>query len=130
MGDGDHGWAAAEFCNLLRQTIVLEEAAGLVLFQGVYEDWLAPGAVTSIRNAPTVHGRLTASLESDARGVWARWHLEPWAGEETTQITLSLPRGLTDADSAAESTLTQRRAKFRCSLRGEKFFTHLKGAAV
>jgi hypothetical protein len=130
MGDGDHGWAAAEFCNLLRQMIVLEDSSGLVLFPGVQPSWLEPGQVTSIHNAPTFHGRLTASLESDNRGIWARWQLEPWNGEETTQITLSLPRGLTDADVASETALSQRRAKMRCSLRGERFFAHLRGAAV
>ncbi|MBM3382728.1 MAG: hypothetical protein FJY29_09845 [Betaproteobacteria bacterium] len=130
MGDGDHGWAAAEFCNLLRQMIVLEDSSGLVLFPGVQASWLEPGQVTSIHNAPTFHGRITASLESDNRGIWARWQLEPWNGEETTQLTLSLPRGLTDADVSSESHLSQRRARIRCSLRGERFFAHLKGAAV
>ena len=130
MGDGDHGWAAAEFCNVLRQTIVLEDSAGLTLFQGIQSEWLKNGEVTSIHNAPTLHGRLTASLENDSNGIWARWNLEPWSGEETTQITLSLPRGISEADTAADSTLSQRRSKVRCSLRGERFFSHLKGAAV
>jgi hypothetical protein len=130
MGDGDHGWAAAEFCNVLRQTIVLEDSTGLTLFQGIQSEWLKNGGVTSIHNAPTLHGRLTASLENDSNGIWARWNLEPWSGEETTQITLSLPRGLSEADTAADTTLSQRRSKVRCSLRGERFFSHLKGAAV
>lgn len=130
MGDGDHGWAAAEFCNVLRQTIVIEEAGGLTLFQGVPSEWFTQGAVTSIHNAPTLYGRITASLECDASGVWARWNLEPWSGEETAQLMISLPRGLTEIDSASDAVLSQRRARIRCSHRGERYFAHMKGAAV
>ncbi|NBO38812.1 hypothetical protein EBU99_09535 [bacterium] len=130
MGDGDHGWAAAEFCNVLRQLIVTDDHSSVVLFPGVQPDWMNQGQVTSIHGAPTFHGRLTASLECDARGVWARWNLEPWPGEENTQVYLSLPKGLCEADAAADAQLTQRRTKIRCSLRGERFFPHQKGAAV
>jgi hypothetical protein len=130
MGDGDHGWAAAEFCNVLRQVLVLEDPIGLTLFQGIQHDWMQPGATTSISNAPTLHGRMTASLECSSTGVWARWRLEPWPGEETTQVTISLPRGLTEIDTIADPTLSQKRSRIRVSLRGEKFFAHTKGAAI
>ncbi|NBW82097.1 hypothetical protein EBR21_10140 [bacterium] len=130
MGDGDHGWAAAEFCNVLRQMLVLEDPIGLTLFQGIQHGWIQPGATTSISNAPTLHGRMTASLECSSTGVWARWRLEPWPGEETTQVTISLPRGLTEIDTIADPTLSQKRSRIRVSLRGEKFFAHTKGAAI
>lgn len=130
MGDGDHGWAAAEFCNVIRQALVLESEGHLSLFQGVTSAWITEGNSVSIHNAPTFHGRVTATLESDAEGVWARWNLEPWQGEETTQLYLSLPRGLTQADSDADAIPSQRRTKFKCALRGERFFARTKGAAV
>ncbi len=130
MGDGDHGWAAAEFCNVIRQILVCEEPAGLTLFGGVPAEWLQAGQVTSIHGAPTFYGRLTATLEADARGVAARWNLEPWSGEENCQISISLPAGLTDADFVEGNERSQRRSRVRCQLRGEMFFARQKEAAV
>jgi hypothetical protein len=130
MGDGDHGWAAAEFCNVLRQFIVCDDSTGLNLFAGIPAEWLQSGCATSIHGAPTFHGRLTASLEAESRGVVARWHLEPWSDEEIPRIHLSLPLGITEADSAADCERTQRRVRIPCSLRGEMFFAQRKGAAV
>ena len=130
MGDGDHGWAAAEFCNVIRQALLLESQGQLSLFQGVPSEWLSEGNTVSIHNAPTFHGRVTATLESEAAGIWARWNLEPWAGEETTPLYLSLPRGLSQADDAQDAIHSQRRIKLKCALRGERFFPRHQGAVV
>lgn len=130
MGDGDHGWAAAEFCNVLRQIVISEQNSELILFAGVPSEWLQSGCVTSIHSAPTFFGRITASLEADARGVTARWNLEPWIGEENCQISISLPSGITDADFAQGSERSLRRTRVRCSLRGELFFARRKENAV
>lgn len=130
MGDGDHGWAAAEFCNLIRQFIVLEDARGLVLFPGVQSGWLNDGQTTSIDNAPTAFGKLSASLEVMGRTAHVRWNLEPWQGEENAQIRISLPRFLTAIDNVDGVELTENRSNLSVSHRGERRFEFIVGAAV
>ncbi|MEJ2690063.1 MAG: hypothetical protein P8130_08955 [Deltaproteobacteria bacterium] len=41
MGDGQHGWAAAEWVMLMRNLFVREEGDGLVIGSGVQKDWLS-----------------------------------------------------------------------------------------
>jgi hypothetical protein len=40
MGDGQHGWAAAEWVMLIRNMFVREEGPGLVIGSGLLADWL------------------------------------------------------------------------------------------
>lgn len=130
MGDGDHGWAAAEFCNLIRQFVVLEDTRGLILFAGVQPQWLLTGKITSIDDAPTAFGRLSASLECTATGVIARWNLVPWQGEEDAQVHLSLPRFSTALDEVEGVVLSEHRSKLLVSQSGERCFEFAQGAAI
>ena len=43
MGDGQHGWAAAEWVMMMRNLFVREENGGLVIGSGVSKEWLAEG---------------------------------------------------------------------------------------
>lgn len=130
MGDGDHGWAAAEFCNLVRQFLVLEDSRGLILFAGVQPAWMNVGQSAFIHDAPTRFGRLSASLECMPEHIFIRWHLEPWLGEETAQVCISLPRFVTGMDSADAVVHSEHRSKLIVSQRGELSFEFLRGAAV
>jgi hypothetical protein len=132
MGDGDHGWAAAEFCNVIRQLLISESTQRMTLFGGIPAEWMQAGQMTSIHGAPTLRGRLTATLESTVRGVWVRWNLEPWSFGEDIEIRLSLPAGLTDAESAADAQLNPQhtRVHLRGSLRGERFFSYKKRSLI
>lgn len=41
MGDGQHGWAAAEWVMMMRNCFVREEADRLIVGSGLFEDWFA-----------------------------------------------------------------------------------------
>ena len=43
MGDGQHGWAAAEWAMMIRNLFVREEGETLVLGSGIFPDWTADG---------------------------------------------------------------------------------------
>jgi hypothetical protein len=130
MGDGDHGWAAAEFCNLIRQFVVLEDARGVVLFSGIQPQWMTVGQTMSIDDAPTTFGRVSASVEFTGNGLKARWSLIPWQGEENAHVYISLPRFVTTLDCADGVVCSERRSKLLVTQSGERFFDFAKGAAV
>ena len=65
MGDGHHGWAAAEFALALRCAFVLEmwtpsdESPLLILLGGVPREWLLSGRRVAMRCAPVPGGVIT-----------------------------------------------------------------------
>ncbi len=66
MGDGHHGWAAAEIVLLLRNYLVKEKEGILSIFGGCSDRLVSKGKNTTIRNAPTDFGSVTATLEFEA----------------------------------------------------------------
>lgn len=81
MGDGQHGWAAAEWVMAIRNMFVREEGDRLVLFSGLMPDWLDSEQDISFGPTWTPYGVLTVSLLPQAgrfwAGVQARWRHEP-----------------------------------------------------
>jgi hypothetical protein len=77
MGDGQHGWAAAEWVMLVRNLFVREEGNGLVLGAGIRPQWLAAGGATFGPTA-TPYGpvslRVTRAGDRCSAMVDARWH--------------------------------------------------------
>ena len=71
MGDGPHGWAAAEIVLFLRDCLVRESEGRLLLFQGANEQMVRKGANLRVTDAPTTFGTLNVALEfeSDRRCV-------------------------------------------------------------
>jgi hypothetical protein len=63
MGDGHHGWAAAEVLLFLRNSMIKETEGGLRLFAGASSRVLKRGTNLVIEDAPTSFGRVTASVE-------------------------------------------------------------------
>ncbi|MDR1996883.1 MAG: hypothetical protein LBQ83_00950 [Candidatus Margulisbacteria bacterium] len=68
IGDGHHGWAAADICLLLRNMLFLEEADTLVITPVVPVSWYR-GQKFSVSNAATYFGQLSYAVESTVRGA-------------------------------------------------------------
>lgn len=118
MGDGHHGWAAADFVLALRNALLFEEQDHLVITPVLPEDWTAENNVLKVEDAPTYFGRVsytiafgqrtgTLVLDADWREepVYVEWDL-PFAPREAggephpAEIignTVRLPRGVTRA---------------------------------
>ncbi len=71
MGDGHHGWAAAEIVLFLRDCLVRENDGRLLLFQGANERMIKVGVNAKVIDAPTIFGTVNVEVEfeSDHRCV-------------------------------------------------------------
>jgi hypothetical protein len=96
MGDGHHGWAAADFLSLVRNLLVREVPGGLALCTVLPEGWA--GQPIEVQRAPTHHGLISFAV---------RWHGDRpallWERTERTSepVRLTAP-GLDPAWSSTE----------------------------
>jgi hypothetical protein len=80
MGDGEHAWAAAEWCEAMRALFVAEEADGLAIGGGLPEEWLQQDAPLVYGPTLTRWGRVRVRM-GKVDGAW-RIRLEAaWLGD-------------------------------------------------
>ncbi len=91
MGDGDHGWAAAEFVSLLREMLVRETPEGLELLSGVPRGWLDAPAGIRLGHATTRFGTLRFSVGSGNGGVVLEWALDRAPHQDSGNLAVSVP---------------------------------------
>lgn len=58
MGDGHHGWAAAEFVSSVRNALLFEEDEHLVLTPALPDDWVVETFSIRVENAATYFGKV------------------------------------------------------------------------
>ena len=63
MGDGHHGWAAAEMLLLIRNLLLFEEDDRIVLTPILPREWTWKGAVIQVEQAPTYFGPMDFRIE-------------------------------------------------------------------
>ena len=101
MGDGHHGWAAADFLTFVRNLLVRETVVDgrqeLLLCSMLPPEWV--GQDVEVRDAPTHAGPLSFSLGWDGRRPILQWELRPHPG--VGDVRLSAP-GLDRAWSSTE----------------------------
>lgn len=81
MGDGQHGWAAAEWLMMMRNCFVREEDGEdkLILASGIPQRWLQPEARLSFGPAPTRYGPVTVAIASHSDRIVVNWEGK-WRG--------------------------------------------------
>lgn len=72
MGDGQHGWAAAELIMMIRNCFVREEGGTLVIGSGILPEWREGGTV-SYGPTLTPWGDVSVSLTGDRLHLDAKW---------------------------------------------------------
>ncbi len=81
MGDGQHGWAAAEWIMMMRNLFVREEGKGLVIGGGIFPEWLEEETVIAFGPTPTPYGRvrveITSRAEQNTLRIEAVWRRTP-----------------------------------------------------
>ncbi len=97
MGDGDHGWAAAEFISLVREMLVREQGGELHLAAGVPGRWLAEEAELSLTRATTLAGTLSYRLWRERDRLRLLWELKPNPLSEPMPLYFYLPEGFSAA---------------------------------
>ena len=83
-GDVPHSSGSAEFINLVRYIVALEDGDRLELLKGVPAEWLMPGAVLSADAIPTTFGELTLRVEVSEDGREARIQFDPLGDASAT----------------------------------------------
>ena len=86
MGDGHHGWAAADLLTFVRNLLVRETSdGGLALCSLVPHDWL--GQQVEVHDAPTHHGLFSFALRWHGDRPALLWELQPHDGATAVRIT-------------------------------------------
>lgn len=90
MGDGHHGWAAAEWIRMMRALFIREDGGRLVLGSGISPDWIASGGRLSFGPTASPLGNGTIEIQSRADGTIR----VSWTGEITRsdgRLEVALP---------------------------------------
>ena len=85
MGDGHHGWAAADLMSLVRNILVREVQGGLALLTLLPEDWT--GQPIAVHDAPTHYGQFSFAVRWHDTRPALLWELKPHAGVEAVRLT-------------------------------------------
>ncbi len=91
-GDMPHGWAAAEYIFLHRNSLVYENDGVLELCWGVQPDWLPDGARLAARRAPTTLGVVDLEVRRAGAELQVRYGLTAGAWPAPGGVRLHLPR--------------------------------------
>ena len=86
MGDGHHGWAAADFLSFVRNLLVREVEGGLALCTMLPTAW--QGQHLEVEHAPTHHGRLSFAVRWHGDRPALLWELERRDGQGPVRITV------------------------------------------
>lgn len=97
MGDGHHGWAAADFLSFVRMLLVREVDGGLALCSMLPDGWEGQGI--EVHDAPTHYGRLSFAVRWHGDRPALLWELVPHPGVEAVRVTAP---GLDPAWSSTE----------------------------
>jgi hypothetical protein len=87
MGDGHHGWAAAELLSFVRTMLVHETTDGLALVSMVPEAWYGQGI--EVHDAPTRFGTLSFAVRWHGERPALLWELAPH--DPDTAVVLTCP---------------------------------------
>ncbi len=100
MGDGHHGWAAADFVLAVRNMLLLEEEDRLVITPVLPEDWTIETSVIKVEEAPTYFGNVSFTIAFGERTgtlvLDGDWRAAP------ASIEWNLPFALRDAGGDIE----------------------------
>jgi hypothetical protein len=90
MGDGHHGWAAADVLTFVRNLLVRdvgdERGPALALCSMIPDTWLGQGI--EVHDAPTHAGLLSFAIRWHGDRPALLWELEPHDGAGTVRITV------------------------------------------
>jgi len=69
MGDGQHGWATAEWLMMIRNLFVREEGETILIGSGLFTEWLDSGRELAFGPTAIPGGRLSVALEKRESAV-------------------------------------------------------------
>jgi hypothetical protein len=110
MGDGQHGWAVAEWLMLIRNMFIMDEGDSLLIGRGVLPEWLSRKKKLAYGPTLTPFGKV--SVEIDCRNNSPTVTLDAdWYAKKPAEIIACLPGYATTRLSGPE---------YHCTLESEK----------
>ena len=121
MGDGHHGWAAADFLSFVRNMLVRETGTpspgrssgtspGLALCSMIPDDWWGRGV--EVHDAPTHFGRISYAVRWHGDRPALLWELEPFDGVDAVHLTApGLDPGWSSVEARGDALLAPVPAK-------------------
>ena len=104
MGDGHHGWAAADVLTFVRNLLVRDTSEGLALCSMVPEAWLGQGI--EVHRAPTHSGELSFAVRWHGDRPALLWELVPHADVGGVHVTApGLDASWSSTDLSGEALL-------------------------
>ena len=91
-GDMPHGWAAAEYIFLHRNSLVYENGKTLELCWGVQPEWLSDGSTISAKNAPTRFGKVDLEVRREGGKLAASFSVDGGNFPSPGKIAMHVPR--------------------------------------
>jgi hypothetical protein len=96
MGDGQHGWAAAEWIMMMRNCFVREEKDILVIGSGILPEWLVEGGEIYFGPTLTTWGTVSVKLAGTLLSLSAQWR------DVVPRVKIAVPEYLViEADPSA-----------------------------
>lgn len=89
MGDGQHGWAAADWTLMMRSLFVREEGSRLILGSGIPCQWIESGRAMCFGPTPTRFGDVTVRIQPAGSEATVTWDA-PWR-EPPERVDVMLP---------------------------------------
>lgn len=80
MGDGQHGWAAAEWVQMVRNLFVREEGDMLILGSGIFPRWVSSKEELAFGPTPTPFGDVEMRVRKGSDGISAEMDAA-WRGD-------------------------------------------------
>lgn len=90
IGDGQHGWAAAEWALWIRAAFVREEDDALVIGSGLLPEWLEPREPLFFGPTATPWGTVSVTIRPTEEGAWSTEVQGQWRGE-APEIRIAVP---------------------------------------
>jgi hypothetical protein len=99
MGDGHHGWAAADFLHLCRNLIFFEEENTLVITPVTFRRWFESGEKISIQNAASYFGIINLNITNFTDYVELSLDNKYWYKPQNIEFSVSFPIRKTDQNN-------------------------------
>ena len=94
-GDMPHGWGAAQYVHLHRNSLVFEDGSNLELCWGVQPDWLSEGTKIAARKAPTRFGKIDFELQRSGSILTLDYNFAPGTPHAPIEeLRFHIPPGL------------------------------------
>ncbi len=91
MGDGQHGWAAAEWIMMIRNLFVREEGDQIIIGSGVFPGWLATGEPLMFGPTLVKGGRITVRLRQPGGEGPVYVDIEAAGMKQDTEYRIEVP---------------------------------------